>query len=198
MFAFTGLIRCGGCQGAVTAEEKHQLICSICKLKFAHRSKEQCPRCKTAIIGMVNPLRLSYTYYHCARSSIPRCMERGVERKDMERQIIRSLERVRLPDFHQRWFNTCFGRLREKPDASDALLTITQSFSANTPAVQREIAMSVFSTLILKDRNLDASLKAPFSFVGETEKAASFDQEPFARKTLQEEVAGTGRLVAQG
>jgi site-specific DNA recombinase len=49
VFAFTGLIRCGGCESAVTAEEKHQLICSQCRFKFAHRSKENCPWCKLPI-----------------------------------------------------------------------------------------------------------------------------------------------------
>ncbi len=34
-FAFTGLIRCGDCGRAVTAEEKYQVICGGCRFKFA-------------------------------------------------------------------------------------------------------------------------------------------------------------------
>ncbi len=38
-FAFTGLMKCGTSGHAITAEEKHQLICSACKFKFAYTSK---------------------------------------------------------------------------------------------------------------------------------------------------------------
>jgi hypothetical protein len=186
VFAFTSLIRCGGCHGAVTAEEKHQLICPVCKLKFAHRSKEQCPRCKTANRAMEHPVRLAYTYYHCSKSSNPACVERSIERKELELQIIRCLEQVRLPDFHNHWVNSCFGRLQENPDASGALTIIVQSFPGSTPAVQREIVMSVFKILVLKNRKLIASPKMPFSFLNETEVPTPFAQEAFGQKALQE------------
>jgi hypothetical protein len=189
IFAFTGLIKCGGCQGAVTAEEKHQIICSACKFKFAYRSKEQCPKCKTAIADMVNPLRLFYTYYHCARSCNPACIERGIERKELENQVIRLLERLHLPDFHRHWFNTCFARMRENKDLSEPLPILIQSFFGNTPSIQREITMSVFSTLIFKDRKLNVTLKSPFSFKNESEAAIPFDQESFVEKPLQEKMA---------
>jgi DNA invertase Pin-like site-specific DNA recombinase len=55
IFAFSGLIRCGGCGGAVTAEEKHQLICPGCKFKFAYRPRETCPSCNLPIAEMKNP-----------------------------------------------------------------------------------------------------------------------------------------------
>ena len=47
IFPFTGLIRCGECDGMVTAEEKHQLICGGCRFKFAYRQAKACPRCRT-------------------------------------------------------------------------------------------------------------------------------------------------------
>src|ERR1035438_9835531 len=78
-FAFTGLIHCGGCGGAVTAEEKHQLICCQCRFKFAYQSREGCPRCKTRIIEMKNPLKLHYTYYHCTKARNPDCAERSIK-----------------------------------------------------------------------------------------------------------------------
>ena len=43
IFPFTGLIRCGECNGMVTAEEKHQLICGNCHFKFAYRRKNCLP-----------------------------------------------------------------------------------------------------------------------------------------------------------
>jgi DNA invertase Pin-like site-specific DNA recombinase len=41
-FSFTGLIRCGECNGMVTAETKHQLMCGHCRFKFAYRRKTSC------------------------------------------------------------------------------------------------------------------------------------------------------------
>ncbi len=90
-FAFTGLIRCGGCGRAVTAEEKHQVICSHCKFKFAYRSRVACPRCKTQIEKMVNPTFLNYTYYHCSRSGKPVCSQKCLSARELEKQINGSL-----------------------------------------------------------------------------------------------------------
>lgn len=188
-FAFTGLIRCGGCHGAVTAEEKHQLICPVCKLKFAHRSKERCPRCKTPIQAMAHAVHLEYTYYHCSKSSDPACPERGIERKELEHQMIRCLERVRLPDFHNHWVNSRFERLGSRSDPSDVLAVIMRSFAGSTPTVQREIALAVFKTLSLTDRKVTASLKKPFSFLDEAQAATPLGQESFAQQPLLELMA---------
>jgi hypothetical protein len=67
-FPFTGLIRCGECGLAVTAEEKRQVICGNCKFKFAYRNQNACPRCEMLIEKMAAPRFLHYTYYHCSKS----------------------------------------------------------------------------------------------------------------------------------
>jgi DNA invertase Pin-like site-specific DNA recombinase len=54
-FAFTGLIRCGECGAAITADEKHQLRCEVCRHKFAYRNMTECPRCHTPIDHMTKP-----------------------------------------------------------------------------------------------------------------------------------------------
>ncbi|MBU6402522.1 MAG: recombinase family protein [Verrucomicrobia bacterium] len=102
-FAFTGLIRCGGCGGMVTAEEKHQLICGACRLKFACRAKDRCPGCSTPIAEMERPTFLAYTYYHCAKSKDPRCRERCVEVRNLERQVEGFLSRIQLSERFARW-----------------------------------------------------------------------------------------------
>jgi DNA invertase Pin-like site-specific DNA recombinase len=86
-FAFTGLVRCGGCGSPVTAEEKHQLICERCRFKFAYRRHETCPRCGVMITDMRSPMFLHYTYYHCTRSKNPDCTERSVRVDQLEKQI---------------------------------------------------------------------------------------------------------------
>ena len=75
IFPFTGLIHCGECQGMVTAEEKHQVMCGNCRFKFAYRKRDACPRCQTPIDTMTKPLFLHYTYYHCGKSKDPGCSQ---------------------------------------------------------------------------------------------------------------------------
>ncbi|MCK6462445.1 MAG: recombinase family protein [Candidatus Pacebacteria bacterium] len=83
-FAYVGSIRCGSCGGAVTAEHKHQLICSSCKKKFAYKNKTQCPGCGTAIDKMNKPVYLHYIYYHCTKRRNPDCPEKCVREADID------------------------------------------------------------------------------------------------------------------
>jgi site-specific DNA recombinase len=101
-FPFTGLIRCGECGAAVTAEEKYQLICVRCRCKFASRNTDRCPRCQTQVSEMTNPTLLHYTYYHCTKRKDPRCSQRGVEVRELERQIDAYLSRIQIsPQFRE-------------------------------------------------------------------------------------------------
>jgi hypothetical protein len=97
-FAFTGLIRCGDCNRMVTAEEKHQIMCSQCRFKFAYRQRKECPHCQTPIEQMTNPLFLHYTYYHCSKSKQPACPQKCVSGAELERQIGAYLARVQISE----------------------------------------------------------------------------------------------------
>jgi hypothetical protein len=73
-FAFTGMIRCGACGRAVTAEHKTN--------RYGRR----------------------YLYYHCSRSGLgPRCKEPCVERQSLERQIARFLQSLTINPEIERW-----------------------------------------------------------------------------------------------
>ncbi|MEJ6789538.1 recombinase family protein [Brevundimonas sp. BR2-1] len=73
-FAFTGLIRCGACGGMVTAEHK------------------------------TNAYGARYVYYHCAKRRLgPRCPERSIEVRDLERQIVAFLSGLTVPDGLADW-----------------------------------------------------------------------------------------------
>ena len=102
-FAYTGLIRCGECNGMVTAEEKHQLICTNCRFKFAYRNKKQCPRCHTQIEGMSGPVFRRYTYYHCAKSKNPNCSQRSIQAHELEKQIEDYLSRIQISEAFKTW-----------------------------------------------------------------------------------------------
>jgi DNA invertase Pin-like site-specific DNA recombinase len=103
VFPFTGLLRCGGCGSAVTAEEKHQLICPLCRCKFAYRGKDTCPRCHMRIEDLRAPKILRYTYYHCTKSQDPRCIQKSIEASELDRQIDAYLSRIQIsPRFKER------------------------------------------------------------------------------------------------
>jgi len=102
-FPFTGLIRCGDCGRMVTAEEKHQVMCSTCKFKFAYRSRDACPHCQTPIEKMTKPLFLHYTYYHCSKSQRPVCQQKCVTGKELEGQIIERIAWISISEKFKNW-----------------------------------------------------------------------------------------------
>ena len=76
IFAFTGMIRCGECGAMITAEEKIK------------RQKN----------GNVH----RYIYYHCTKRKDPKCSQKCIEEKELEKQILDILERIEIPpEFHQ-------------------------------------------------------------------------------------------------
>jgi hypothetical protein len=103
IFPFTGLIHCGECQGMVTAEEKHQVMCGNCRFKFAYRKRDACPRCQTPIDTMTKPLFLHYTYYHCGKSKDPGCSQKSVNRTELERQINDYLAKIQISEKFKDW-----------------------------------------------------------------------------------------------
>ncbi len=102
-FAFTGLVRCGECRAMVTAETKHQIICSTCHLKFSAPNKDVCPRCGTKIEAMVNPKRLTYTYYHCTKRKNPSCPQGSISDAELEGQIDQALGTITISETFKEW-----------------------------------------------------------------------------------------------
>lgn len=83
-FPYKESMRCGSCQGSVTAEHKYQIICSTCKKKFALSKREACPECETLITEMDTPKYLYYVYYHCIKRTDPNCTESSLEEKNID------------------------------------------------------------------------------------------------------------------
>lgn len=125
-FTFRGMIHCGGCGGMVTAEEKHQLICGVCRFKFAHRRKDRCPKCGTSIAEMPRPHFLAYVYYHCARSKDRECPEGCVEIKDLDRQIEDYLSRIQLSKQFTCWAITYLRELHTAEAAAGQVIAAAQ------------------------------------------------------------------------
>jgi DNA invertase Pin-like site-specific DNA recombinase len=102
-FTFRGLIKCGECGAMVTAEEKNQVICSNCKLKFSSKNRVECPNCRTPIDKMEKPTILRYVYYHCTKRKNPKCSQGSIEEKELERQIDQYLSRIQISEAFKNW-----------------------------------------------------------------------------------------------
>jgi DNA invertase Pin-like site-specific DNA recombinase len=73
-FAFTGLIRCGECGFAVTAEEK------------------------------TNRFGTHYTYYHCSRRRLDYdCHQPYLQARELERQALQFLHEIKIPERLHQW-----------------------------------------------------------------------------------------------
>ncbi len=103
LFAFTQLIRCGECGSSVSAEEKWQVICGVCKKKFASQNREQCPFCRTTIEKMPSKKVLHYVYYHCTKKRNLHCAQQGIRLEEMERQIDDALTRFNVSEKYMQW-----------------------------------------------------------------------------------------------
>lgn len=78
LFPYKRFCTCGTCKGSITADEKHQIICSSCRHKFARGKRTECPKCQLNIGRMDNPTYLHYTYYGCTKKTTPSCPERRI------------------------------------------------------------------------------------------------------------------------
>lgn len=77
-FAFTGIIRCGGCGGMVTAEEKYKFI-------------------------KATQLWKRYAYYRCGRRKKPACRQPPISEDSLKQQIEALLSQIEMPREYLNW-----------------------------------------------------------------------------------------------
>ena len=116
-FAYTGLITCGECAAAITAEAKEQIICSKCKRKFASRNREACPACSIAIAKMKTAKHLYYEYYHCTKRKEPSCSQRSIKVAKLEAQILDILDTISISENLRTWYIEQLETLSEQDTA---------------------------------------------------------------------------------
>jgi len=100
---YAGLLRCGECSGAITPDEKLQIICSQCKHKFASLNKNSCPKCSILIEEMMNPTFLHYIYYRCAKRKNPDCPQKGLEVKKLDNEFDKTLAKLQISERFKDW-----------------------------------------------------------------------------------------------
>ena len=86
LFAYVGMMQCGGCGGSITAEHKYQVICD-CKYKFSYLNKKTCPYCEVSVEKMKEPKYLHYIYYHCTRMVDRSCKEKSVREEVIDEYL---------------------------------------------------------------------------------------------------------------
>jgi site-specific DNA recombinase len=153
-FPFTGLLRCGECGSMVTAEEKHQLICAECRHKFAYRNKDRCPRCEARITGMKNPKFLHYIYYHCTKSQNPKCRQRAIEVKEMERQIEAYLSLIQISPKFKDWALRYLREIYDQETATTKIVVESRQRAYNDCVKRLENLVSLKTS----PANIDGSL----------------------------------------
>lgn len=104
VFAFKEVLRCGECQGTITAEEKWQIICSQCKKKF-HKgiNTDKCPQCHILIEKMHNPKILHYVFYHCTKRVHPHCTQGSITLDNLEKKIKDKLSKFKIKSDYKDW-----------------------------------------------------------------------------------------------
>ena len=110
----------------VTADERHQVMCSNCKFKFAYRNRDACPRCETTIEKMENPLFLHYTYYHCSKSRRPLCSQKCVTGLELEKQIGERVALISISQQFKDWAIKYLHELHAKESATQTTIIETQ------------------------------------------------------------------------
>lgn len=114
-FAYKEVLKCGGCGGSVTAEERWQIICSQCKTKF-HKAKntDKCKECGILIEEMKNPKILHYVHYHCTKRVHPDCTEGSIELKKLEKEIDAELSKFEIKEEFRDWAIEYLNELNDK------------------------------------------------------------------------------------
>lgn len=153
-FSFTGIMTCGECGSAITAEEKWQIICPVCKNKFASKNKTGCPKCKTDIKEMKKPKLLHYIYYHCTKPKKKKCKQRSITEDKLTKQIDEILSKIKISEKFKHWAIKYLNELNDqKTDAKNASIKSLQE--AYNDVVKR---IDNLVKLKISPQNTDGSL----------------------------------------
>lgn len=116
---YRGLMKCGQCGCAICLQEKHQIICPRCKLKFSSKNKDKCPGCGVLITKMRGETRLHYVYAGCCKKKRDiKCTEKSVEINKLEAQVKDYLASLYVSPRLNKWI---LNQLKQKTGSQLAL-----------------------------------------------------------------------------
>ncbi|MBU3668776.1 MAG: hypothetical protein FGM57_02290 [Candidatus Taylorbacteria bacterium] len=146
-FYVTGLMKCGECGGNVTAEEKHQIICTQCKYKFGYENKTACPKCSIEISEMKDATIMDYTYIHCTKKINKNCTQRSIRLDELEKQFDAKLADLKIDEDY---LQIALDYLQEK-----------QQSSGNAEQKTRESLQTAYDNCQTRIKNLHREYTSP-------------------------------------
>lgn len=139
---YRGLMQCGECGSPICLEEKHQLICTGCKHKFAHKSKDACPKCSLKIDKMVDPTRLYYVYASCTKRKNPKCTQKTTRVEVLDEQIRNYLMSLEISPKVSEWV------LSQLKDNTESQVAINTQALLNQQKIVKDAQNNLDSLLI--------------------------------------------------
>ena len=142
-FTYRGPIRCGECNGSVTAEIKQHCVCSNCKHKFSRTHRTDCPKCGTDIIEMKKPVLRNYVLYHCAKKTSPNCSQGAINEVEIESQLVAELTKLEISPKFKDWALQVLKRqnTNESADREAILKTQRKDYDAVVEKIDNLIEM---------------------------------------------------------
>jgi DNA invertase Pin-like site-specific DNA recombinase len=129
-FPFRGIIKCGECNGHVTAEHIHQVICTSCKYKFSVKNQDKCKKCGLKVNKMKNPSVVIKDYYRCIRKR-KSCKQKSIEEKNIEDFIKNKLDEISINKEFYDWAMRTINRMEDEKDENVSLLKNMESKKKN-------------------------------------------------------------------
>jgi hypothetical protein len=159
-FAHTGQITCSECGCSVTAEDKTQVRCNKCKIKFAYPHYQACPVCKIKVEKLKEKTHLFYTYYHCTKrrnTDDKKCRQPSVKGEDLEQQIFAFFQTINI---QQKYVDWALEYLRNHP-AAGKLKTKEAAITHNKQRLENvNKSLSKLTDMRLADLISDEEFKA--------------------------------------
>ena len=187
-FAYKEALKCGECEGSITAEEKYQIICSKCKTKF-HKGKttNECLNCHTLIEEMINPKILHYVFYHCTKRVNKNCTQGSITLKNLEKKIDETLSKFDISDYFRDWAIEHLNELNNKEEVDQTTIkdNLVTQLNTNHKAIQNLLREKI------SPENSD--FKAEMQDYYETEKKRLFKE----KKDIQKAIAKLAKRQEQ-
>ncbi|MBI4080438.1 MAG: recombinase family protein, partial [Candidatus Levybacteria bacterium] len=180
-FAYKEVLKCGGCGGSVTAEERWQIICPQCKTKF-HRAKntDKCKECGILIEEMKNPKILHYVHYHCTKRAHPDCTQGSIPLKVLEKQIDEELSKFEIKEEFRDWAIQYLNELNDK-EASERNVSQNNAKETHRDVVKK---LDNLTKMFISPQNVDKDVLTEEEYLAQ-------------RKSLLSEKESLVRLVKE-
>lgn len=166
-FYAKGIIKCGECGGNLTAHDKWQIICPVCKNKF-HKSidRKECPICSTAIANMKDPKLLYYVYYSCVNNNHGKCKQGSLTETTLENTVMEKLSKIRLKDTYRDW------AIKYLNEIADDDIEVYQKGTENLEKRKTEIDKTLDNLLkvFISPINTDKAIMSDLQYINQKER----------------------------